>query len=87
MATQHRAKLFLNGRSQAVRLPVEFRFSAEEVYIRQDKETGDVILSERPESDRFWSSYFSRSEDAADDEARDFLAGLDRSKPKDRELF
>lgn len=44
------AKLFMNGRSQAVRLPVAFRFDTDEVFIRQDPETGDVILSRKPES-------------------------------------
>jgi len=29
------AKIFLNGRSQAVRLPKEFRFSEDEVFIRK----------------------------------------------------
>lgn len=29
------AKLFANGRSQAVRLPREFRFDADEVFIRK----------------------------------------------------
>ena len=29
------AKLFNNGRSQAVRLPKEFRFSGDEVYIKK----------------------------------------------------
>lgn len=41
------AKLFANGRSQAVRLPVEFRFEGSEVFIRRDPLTGDVILSSR----------------------------------------
>jgi antitoxin VapB len=41
------AKLFMNGRSQAVRLPAEFRFEGTEVDIRRDPETGDVILSEK----------------------------------------
>ena len=39
------AKLFMNGRSQAVRLPREFRFTGKEVRIRRDEKTGDVILS------------------------------------------
>ena len=39
------AKLFTNGRSQAVRLPADFRFEGSEVFIRQDPETGDVILA------------------------------------------
>lgn len=42
------AKIFNNGRSQAVRLPVAFRFDTDEVYIRRDEATGDVILSKRP---------------------------------------
>ncbi len=41
------AKLFKNGRSQAVRLPAEFRFEGDEVSIRRDPDTGDVILSPR----------------------------------------
>ncbi len=41
------AKLFKNGRSQAVRLPAEFRFEGDEVVIRRDPLTGDVILSQR----------------------------------------
>jgi antitoxin VapB len=39
------AKIFKNGRSQAVRLPAEFRFEGNEVLIRRDPVTGDVILS------------------------------------------
>jgi antitoxin VapB len=39
------AKLFKNGRSQAVRLPAEFRFEGDEVLIRRDPVTGDVVLS------------------------------------------
>ena len=44
------AKIFMTGRSQAVRLPVEFRFDVEEVFIRRDPDTGDVVLSRRPNS-------------------------------------
>lgn len=51
----HLAKLFQNGRSQAVRLPVEFRFAEKEVYIRRDPVTGDVVLSRRPGS---WDEFF-----------------------------
>jgi antitoxin VapB len=52
----HVAKLFNNGRSQAVRLPAAYRFDAKEVYIRQDPDIGDVILSRRPTN---WDSFFS----------------------------
>ncbi len=50
------AKLFMNGRSQAVRLPVAFRFDATEVFIRRDPITGDVILSRRPPN---WDGFFA----------------------------
>ena len=43
------AKLFTNGRSQAVRLPAMYRFDSKEVYIRQDPESGDIILSRKPD--------------------------------------
>lgn len=39
------AKLFKNGRSQAVRLPKEFQFEGTEVEIRRNAETGEVVLS------------------------------------------
>jgi antitoxin VapB len=35
------AKLFMNGRSQAVRLPKEFRFEGEEVFI---KKVGEAVI-------------------------------------------
>jgi antitoxin VapB len=50
------AKLFINGRSQAVRLPLAYRFDTKEVYIRQDPETGDVILSRKPAN---WNDFFA----------------------------
>ena len=42
------AKIFTTGRSQAVRLPFEFRFDVTEVFIRHDPATGDVVLSRKP---------------------------------------
>ena len=49
------AKLFITGRSQAVRLPREFRFQGAEVFIRRDPQTGDVVLSPKPAS---WKEFF-----------------------------
>jgi antitoxin VapB len=49
------AKLFTNGRSQAVRLPAAYRFDTKEVFIRRDPESGDVILSRKPDS---WDEFF-----------------------------
>lgn len=44
------AKVFTNGGSQAIRLPVEFRFDVDEVYVRRDERTGDIVLSTQPRS-------------------------------------
>lgn len=52
----HIAKLFWNGRSQAVRLPAEFRFDGDEVHVRRDPVTGDVVLSARADD---WSAFFA----------------------------
>lgn len=76
------AKLFMNGRSQAVRLPSEYRFEGSEVFVRRDATTGDVILSRRPES---WKDFFSlmNSLNLPDD----FLAGRKDTPPQKRNLF
>lgn len=46
----------MNNRSQAVRLPKEFQFKTEEVFIR--REGSDVVLSPRPSD---WSSYLAEA--------------------------
>lgn len=51
------AKLFRNGRSQAVRLPKEFRFEGEEVSIRRE---GDSVILE-PLKLRKWPRGYWRS--------------------------
>jgi antitoxin VapB len=66
------AKLFVNGGSQAVRLPAEFRFEGvREVYIRRNSVTGEVILSPKPESGA-WSDFFKLRDRA--DVPVDFMA-------------
>lgn len=74
------AKLFRNGRSQAVRLPAEFRFEGSEVFIRRDPATGDVILSRRPES---WESFFELAKGVPED----FLADRGDQAPQRRKLL
>ena len=49
------AKVFLTNRSQAVRLPKEFQFAVDEVYIRREGE--NVILSPRPSN---WDDYYAK---------------------------
>lgn len=72
------AKLFNNGRSQAVRLPAEFRFEGTEVYIRKEGE--QVILSPKPTS---WDDFFSSSLRATGD----FMAERADLPPQERHLF
>ncbi len=76
------AKLFPNGRSQAVRLPAEFRFEGSEVYVRRDSATGDVILSRRPNS---WADFFDLMKTI--EFPKDFLADRKDAPPQKRRLF
>lgn len=69
------AKIFINGRSQAVRLPAACRFDTNEVFVRQDPETGDVILSRRPAS---WDGFFKALQGA--DMPPEFLNEKDRNQ-------
>jgi len=77
------AKLFINGRSQAVRLPAAYRFDAKEVFIRKDQETGDVILSRKPTT---WDDFFATLKGA--DVPADFLDEKERHQgTHDRDPF
>jgi len=64
-----KAKLFTNGGSQAVRLPAEFRFEGDDVDVRRDPVSGDVILSKPRGS---WDEYFTWI--ATLDLPKDFMA-------------
>jgi antitoxin VapB len=46
------ARVFNNGNSQAVRLPKQFRLDTDQVFIRKDAATGDIVLSTRPATGR-----------------------------------
>jgi antitoxin VapB len=70
------AKVFMTNRSQAVRLPKEFQFSTDEVFIR--KEGDDVILSPRP---RDWGPYLADAPTASSV----FMDNVDDLPVQDRE--
>ena len=72
----HVAKLFTNGRSQAVRLPAAYRFDTKEIFIRRDPETGDVILSRKPAN---WDDFFAALQHVEIPE--DFLSAAERQQP------
>ena len=72
------AKVFTSGMSQAVRLPKEFRFDTEEVFIT--KKNGKVILTPKPKMS--WQEFFT-----ATPKCEDFvLARTDNSTPQARDL-
>jgi antitoxin VapB len=73
---QRTAKIFMNNRSQAVRLPKEFQFNTSEVFIR--RQGADVILSARPMD---WSAYFASGPVAS----KQFMEGVEDLPVQERE--
>ncbi len=71
------AKIFMNNRSQAVRLPKEFQFSTREVFIR--KEGDEVILSARPAD---WNAYLTSGPVAS----QDFMEGVEDLPVQERDF-
>ena len=65
---QRTARIFMNNRSQAVRLPKEFKFSTTEVLIR--REGDEVILSTRPAD---WTDYLASAPVASEQ----FMEGVE----------
>jgi antitoxin VapB len=74
---QRTARIFMNNRSQAVRLPKEFQFKTSEVFIR--KQGDEVILSARPSD---WSAYLSSGPFASEE----FMEGIEDLPVQEREL-
>jgi antitoxin VapB len=74
---QATAKIFMNNRSQAVRLPKEFQFKVSEVYIRKQGE--DVILSPRPKD---WSAFLTSDAIAPPD----YMDDVEDLPPRDLDL-
>ena len=71
---QRTAKVFMNNRSQAVRIPKEFQFTTSEVFIR--KQGDEVILSPRPMD---WSELL-----AGPFASEEFMEGVDDPPPEER---
>jgi antitoxin VapB len=84
--TMATAKLFKNGRSQAVRLPAEFRFQGDEVAIRRDPVTGEVILSPLNKSFADWLEEHERLlAKIPQEELDDFMADRDQGEDVERD--
>ena len=73
-----KAKVFSNGRSQAVRIPKQFRFDSSEVYV--SKVGDELILSTKKPS---WNTFFNSPSSFGDD----FLVERDNQPAQDRESF
>ena len=74
------AKVFQNGRSQAIRIPKEFRVDTQEVYIEK---IGDSLII-KPKKDNRWDVFFKLLEEV---DTTNFL--LTRVQPPidNKELF
>ena len=73
---ERKAKIFMNNRSQAVRLPKEFQFKEREVYIRRVGR--NVVLSPRPLD---WSAYLAEAPVASPD----FMGAVEDLPAQERE--
>jgi len=71
------AKIFINGRSQAVRLPKKYRFNTDQVIIF--KRGDEIVLKEKNES---WDSFF----DEPSAFSEDYLNQRDNFPPQDRDF-
>jgi antitoxin VapB len=74
----HTARIFMNGRSQAVRLPKEYRFDTDEVYIT--KQGGDVIISAKKPS---WDEFFDTEPAFGDDFMKDRMDAVAQERDFD----
>ena len=70
----HTAKVFQNGRSQAIRLPKDFRVEVDEVYLKKTPE-GFLVISRDP-----WEIFLEGAEELSDD----FMAEERRQPPLDK---
>ncbi|UWZ82970.1 antitoxin [Occallatibacter riparius] len=81
MASQ-KTSVFMNGRSQAVRIPANLRLQGKQVYIRRDPHTGDIVLTE-PSRKRSLKDVLDAI--ASDPFPEDFLAERNQGELKERE--
>lgn len=79
-AQAQRAKVFMTGRSQAVRIPADYRFDVDEVYIHKDPQNGNIVLSP---SQGTWDEIFAVLDEAGFPD--DFLADRSQGLPQNRE--
>ncbi len=74
------AKVFKNGRSQAIRIPKEYRVDSDEVYIEK---VGDTLVIKPKKNDK-WDSFFDSLEGV---DTKDFMADREQLPVQERKLF
>ncbi len=72
------AKLFKNGQSQAVRLPKEFRFKGDSVFVQHMGNCVVLVPRDNP-----WSSMFAATKLFTED----FMSQRDQGEQSERESF
>jgi antitoxin VapB len=72
-------KLFKNGRSQAVRIPAEFRFEGTEVEFRPGPNPGEVIMAPRPKGTGGLDEFFRLRDLIPPEELEGFMEDRDQS--------
>jgi len=86
MAEIEKARVFMNGRSQAVRIPAEYRFTSAEVYIRRNPQSGEIILSEHPLKPSLTEIFaMLDAAQSAEGLAHDLLEDHDATPPQERD--
>ena len=74
------AKVFQNGRSQAIRIPKEYRVDSEEVYIEK---IGDSLII-KPKYKNKWDNFFDNLDTI---DTNDFLTSRDQLEVQQRDMF
>ena len=74
------AKVFQNGRSQAIRIPKEYRVNSNEVYIEK---VGDTLIIKPKYKDK-WDNFFDKLEKV---DTTDFLSSRDQLPIQQRDIF
>ena len=72
------AKVFVSGRSQAVRIPKKFRFKTDEVFI--GREGDNIILTPKLKS---WGQYFAKRKRFS----TDFPDNIENLMPEERKVL
>ncbi|MBI5418337.1 antitoxin [Candidatus Poribacteria bacterium] len=74
----NKAKIFINGRSQAVRLPKDFRFNEKEVYINKIDDVIMLISNNNP-----WKGLINSLDKFSDD----FMTARNQPENQKRKLL